>query len=264
MRRIIIVGTALAVLGAAVSAYAAAGGFNTYSASEKSTPNKAGSPTSPTPAGHVESFTASGTGGNRTAPLTNIKATIYGLVYDGKDFPTCSLAKIAAAKSDTVCPKGALVASGSITAVIGPQADPSASAPGTVPCDPLLHAWNAGPGKLVFFFIDQAPNHTCAGGAITTGTVGPYPATIKRVGKNLVINTPIPTYVSFPLAGVEGSLETETLTYLKLTKNVGGKKVAYVASVGCKKGKRPYSVAFTAQMNGQSQTTTVSGSQKCT
>ncbi len=93
--------------------------------------------------------------------------------------------------------------------------------------------------------------------------MGPFPATIKTVGKNLVINTPIPNYVSFPLAGLEGSLTGETLHWLKLTKKVNGKTVVYNASVGCNKGKRPFSHTFTAQFNGQSQSETVSGTQKC-
>ena len=87
---------------------------------------------------------------------------VYGVVNNGKDFPTCSLAKIEAAKTDTGCPKGSLVATGSITALIGPTTDPSASNPNVAPCKPLLHAYNGGPGKVVFFFVDQAPDHTCA------------------------------------------------------------------------------------------------------
>ncbi len=263
MRRIVVIATALAVLVAAVSAYAATSGFNTYTATVKVSPNKAGSAKAPAVIAFTEKYTANGTGGNRTAPLTNLKSKIYGIKNSGKGFPTCSLAKIQAAKSDTVCPKGSLVATGAITAVLGPTSDPSASNPSTLPCDPLLHAYNGGPGKVVYFFVDVAPNHACAGGAITTGTVGPFQGTIKTVGKNLIINTPIPNYVSFPLSGVEGSLTSETLNWLKVTKKVNGKTVAYNASVGCKNGKRPYSHTLTAEMNGQSQSGTVPGTQKC-
>jgi hypothetical protein len=263
LRRIVVVATALAVLVTAVSAYAATGGFNTYTATVKVSPNKAGSAGAPAAVAFTEKYVASGTNGNRTAPLTEIKTKAYGIVTNGKSFPTCSLAKIQAAKSDTVCPKGALVAKGAITAILGPTNDPSASAPGRLPCNPLLHGWNGGQGKVVFFFVDQAPDHTCAGGAIQTGTVGPFPATIKTVGKTLVLDTPIPSYVSFPITGIEGSLTSETLNWLKVTTKVGGKTVAYASSVACNKGKRPYSHAFTAEQNGQSQSATVSGTQKC-
>jgi hypothetical protein len=263
MRRIVVITTALAVLIAAVSAYAAAGDFNSYTAHISVSPNKAGSGKAASTLGFTQHYTASGNNGNRTAPLTDVKTKVYGLVTNGKAFPTCSQAKIAAAKSDTACPKGALVATGAITSILGPISSPSASAPGTLPCDPLLHAWNGGQGKIVFFFVEQAPNHVCANGAIQTGGVPPFTGTSKVVGKTLVMDTPIPSYVSFPITGIEGSLTSETLKWLKLTKTGNGKTAAYFASVACKNGKRPYSETFTAQMNGQSQTSTASGTQKC-
>jgi hypothetical protein len=263
LRRIVVIATALAVLVAAVSAYAATGALNTYSASLKFKPNKPGKGTAPVAVAFTQIYHADGNNGNRTAPLTNVKTKIYGLKADGKDFPTCSLTKIANAHSDAGCPKGALLASGSITALIGPQTDQSSAATlGT--CDPLLHAWNGGQGKIVFFFV-EAPGHLCLNGAITTGEVGPFPGTVKTVGKTLVMNTPIPPYVSFP-AGLEGSLTSETLHWKKLTKTLkNGKTVASNASVGCKHGKRPYSITFTAENGpgGAQETQTVSGTQKC-
>jgi hypothetical protein len=264
LRRIVVVVTALAVLTAAASAFAATGGFNTYSASLKFSPNKAGSSKNPSALGFSQTYVAGGTNGNRTAPLTDITTKIYGVVSDGKDFPTCSLSKIAAAGSDTGCPKGALVATGSITALIGPQTNQSSAATlGT--CDPLLHVWNGGQGKLVFFFVDQPPSHVCLNGGITTGEVGPYPATVKAVGKTLVMDTPIPNYVSFPV-GLEGSLTSLSLNWKNLSKKLkNGTTAHYGVSVACKGGKRPYSETFTAEAGagGASQSSTVTGSQKC-
>ena len=266
MRRIVVVATALAVLIAAASAFAASGGLNTYSATLKFSPNKAGSSKSPSALGFNQKYTAGGTpgSGNRTAPLIDITTKIYGLVSDGKDFPTCSLNKIAQAGKDTGCPKGALVASGSITALIGSQSDQSTA--GTLgTCNALLHVWNAGQGKIVFFFVDQAPNHLCLRGGITTGEVGPYPGTVKTVGKTLVMDTPIPSYVSFP-TGLEGSLTSLNLNWKNLsTKLKNGKTAHYGVSVACKGGKRPYSETFTAvpQAGGTPSSTTVNGTQKC-
>ncbi|HUA03063.1 MAG TPA: hypothetical protein VMB27_04105 [Solirubrobacteraceae bacterium] len=260
MRRIVVVATALAVLMAAASAFAATGGLNSYTATLKFSPNKA-----TTGLGFTQKYVAGGTAGNRTAPLTNIKTVIYGMKSDGKDFPTCSAAKISGAGDDTVCPKGALVATGNITATLGPATDQSASAPNQLPCNPLLDVWNAGQGKVVYFFVDQAPNHTCAGGAIQTGGVAPFTGTVKTVGKNLVMNTPIPSYVSFPLTGIEGSLTSETLNWKNLSAKKNGKTVQYGASTACKGGKRPYSVTFTAETGpgGTADTQTVTGTQKC-
>jgi len=263
LRRIVVIGTALVVLLAAVSAYAATSGLNTYGAKIKFSPNKAGSKTAPAAIAFTEQYVAGGNNGDRTAPLTNIKTTIYGLAINAKGVPTCSATAIANAHSDAGCPKAALIATGSITAILGPTADPSASDPNQIPCDPLLHAWNGGGGKLVFFFVDQAPTHAC--GPIQTGGVPPFVGSVKNVGKNLVQNTPIPSYVSFPITGVEGSLTSETLHYLKGLHKVKGKTVAYNSSVACKSGKRPYSVTFTAESapGAAPQSGTVTGTQKC-
>jgi hypothetical protein len=260
LRRIIIIGTALTVLVGAIAAYAAA--FNTYTATSDFAPKKAGSASSPSPVAWTEDYSATGTGGNRSVPLTDVKWNIYGLVSDGKDFPTCSKAKIAAAKSDAVCPKGAMVAGGFITSVVGLTSNTSTGAPGTFECDPLLHEWNGGPGKVVLFFVIQAPNHSC--GAIPPGSVGPYQATAKAQGKIWVLDTPVPRYVTFPIPGLEGSVKTLHVVHFRLTKKVHGKTVGYLSSVACKSAKRPYSVSFTAQnSSGQTQTSTVSHTGDC-
>jgi hypothetical protein len=265
LKKIVLIAAALGVLVAAGAAYAAA--INNYTATFSFSSKKAGTAAKPAPIGYVQKIIATGLNGNRTAVLTDIKTKIYGLKADGKDFPQCSAAKISAAGNDTGCPKDALVATGAITASVGSstmfnQAGAS--------CNPLLHVWNSGQGKLTFFYVTQTPNHTCLNGALKTGQVGPYPATYKTQGKYLVVDVPVPKYVSFPAPGLAGSLETEHLSWLKVTKTVNGKTVAASASVGCLKGKRPYSTTFTANLPdpttgapGPNNVTTVPGSAPC-
>ena len=188
------------------------------------------------------------------------------MVSDGKDFPTCSLAKIQAAKSDTGCPKGALVASGSITATLGPVTDTSTTSPQNAPCNPLLDVWNAGQGKVVYFFVDQGPNHLCAGGAVPTGFVGPFPGTVKTVGKNLVMNTPIPSYVSFPLTGVAGSLTGETPDLEEPDQEAGERQDRRVRRVGRLQGRQAplqRDVHCGIRPRRPPQSGTVTGTQKC-
>ncbi len=260
MRRIALIAAAVGLLVAAGAAYAASN-INTYTAQLTFTGKKAGTAKKPVPVGYTQHLAAQGTNGNRTAVLLDIKTKIYGLKADGKDFPTCSLNKIAAAKNDTGCPKGAMAATGYITAAVG--AKNNFTQAGTA-CDPLLHVWNSGQGKLTFFFVDT-PTHQCLGGALQTGSTGPYPATYKTQGKYLVVDVPVPTYVSFPASGLAGSLQSEHLVWAKKTAKVHGKTVAMTSSVGCMGKKRPYSTTFTANLptTGQTQTTTVPGSAPC-
>jgi hypothetical protein len=260
LRRIVLIATALGVLVAAASAYAA---INTYSASLGFTSKKPGSVSKPSPVGYTQTIKATGTSGNRTAVLLDIKTKIYGLTADGKDFPTCSLTKIESPPYDAGCPKGAEVATGSITAVLGSPTNFTLASGGTA-CDPTLDVWNSGQGKLTFFFVDT-PTHLCLDGALKTGSTGPYPATYKKSGKYLVVDVPVPKYIDFPVSGLVGSLETEVLHWFKVTKTVHGKTVASIASVGCQGNKRPYSTTFTATLptTGATETKTVSASAPC-
>jgi hypothetical protein len=245
-------------------AFAATAPVNTYKATYKFNPSKAGSAKKPQKVSFKQNIQVTpGTSGDRAGVLRKIKVTIYGLKIDGKHFPTCTTSKINAAHNDTGCPKGAAVASGSIKAVLGPATNPAASA-AEGSCNPLLHVWNAGQGKLAFFFVDTAAGtaHSCLGGAITTGKVGPWQGTYKQAGKNLVVTIPIPNTVDYPLQGTVGSLQSESLNW----KGLSAKGHTSIASVACKGSKRPYSTSFTANpiSGGAAQTVAVKGSAPCT
>jgi hypothetical protein len=268
-----IIVTAVAALGLAVAADAAAP-LNTYTSSLRFTGNPAGSALKPRNLAVTAAFTMGGTGGNRTAPVSDIKATIYGLVSYGQFFPMCSLTKIADAKNDNVCPPGALVASGTVAATVGPTDDQSAGASGQLPCDPIVHVWNAGLGKLVFFLVEDA-THQCANGAITTGSVPPWPGTgnlagstgtLNSLGKWLVVDVPIPNYVDYPISGIEASIESIRLTFSHAIKHDShGATYEFIGAVGCQHGQRPWNVAITAaEPGGTPVTQTQAGTQRCT
>jgi hypothetical protein len=259
LRRFAVAITAVAVLALAATAYAA---INTYTASMTFTSNQSGTAHKPVPIGYTETLKITGTNGNRAGVQSIISTKIYGLVEDGKDFPTCSLTQIANAKNDTVCPKGAEVATGYITAALGSSTN-FKTAGGA--CDPQLDVWNSGQGKLTFFFVDT-PTHQCLGTALKTGSTGPYPATYKEVGKYLQFTVKTPDYINYPLPGLAGSLETEKLTYFKKTRTVHGKTVAITSSIACQGKKRPYSATFTSTLppaGPATETDTVSKNAPC-
>jgi hypothetical protein len=241
LRRFALAVTAVAVLALAATAYAA---INTYTASMNFTSRQAGTPSKPVPIGYTETLKVTGTSGNRDGVQSIISTKIYGLSEDGKDFPTCSLTQIANAKNDTVCPKAAEVATGYITASLGSSTNFKIAGSA---CDPQLDVWNSGQGKLTFFFVDTA-THQCLGGALKTGSTGPYPATYKELGKYLQFTVKTPDYINYPLPGLAGSLETEHLTYFKRTRKVHGKTVAITSSIACQGKKRPYSATFTSTL----------------
>ena len=89
MRRIIIIGTALAALVFAAAAYAF---VNSYAGTAmKFSPNKTGSKKKPAALGWTQTLAAANnTSGDRAAPLIDIKTLMYGIKVDQKDFAKCS------------------------------------------------------------------------------------------------------------------------------------------------------------------------------
>lgn len=259
MRRFIIIGTALAVLAGAAVGYAATT-LNKYSAKVSVSPSKPGTKAKPVTVGVSENLSAANaTAGKVAAPLVELKTSIYGLISNANKFPTCSSSKILTPpKYDGNCPKAAEVATGSVNAFIG---GPSlAPPPASFSCKPGLDVWNAGGGKLLFFFTAHVPQ--C--GPLVTGQTAPYPGTVKESGKYLVIDVPLPPDVSTQVAnhtGLYGSLVNEKIAFKKTTY----KGHPLLASIGCKGNKRPFKVAYTAVQSASSPrvTQTVSGSGKC-
>jgi hypothetical protein len=260
------------VLGAAAAAIAAAP-FNTYTAAMSFPPGKAGSASKPVGTSVVQTLTANGTNGNRAAPLTDLKSTMFGLKYDGAAVKaTCSFASVKRISNDKNCPRGALVATANVHALLGPANDPSVSSTHVIDCKPGLRVWNSGGGHLVFFFWSTTvpgSAHYCGG--VATGQTPPYTGTIKNSGKNLIIDVPLPPYVSNKVLGTAewGSLVAETITWKNISSKSKGKTHFFVSSVGCSHGKRAWQEKFTADFTnpadtgGTIQSFTAKGSAKC-
>jgi hypothetical protein len=264
LRRIIIIGTALAVL---VTAGVALANLNTYGATFSFAPLGAGSTHKPKNIGFNQTLSAAGMGGNRAAPLVDIRTSIYGLKSNGKYFPICTAAIITRdhTKWDANCPKGSLVAQGPVNAILGASITPAA--PGSA-CNPYLHVYNSGQGKLTFFFVVFG-KYQCAG--LKTGASAPFPGTIRQVGKLEVTDVPLPPDVSTEAGGLKGiyaALIKENLTWFNNTTKVGRTTIGANQSVACVGHKRPWKVQFTAQKfptqaGPNTVTQTVAGSSPC-
>lgn len=285
MRRTIIIGAALAALLGGGIAFAAAGDFNSYTASQTFSPNKAGTTSKPSPLGLTEHWLAKGTNGHNAAPLVRIVAKIYGMKTDGKDFPTCTAAKINSAGANggtwnKACPGGetgpAMIGQGPVESMLE-SSTTGGTSKGGAPCNPYLYIYNGGQGTQVFFFTETpfAPStkYNCVGGAVKTGAAPAYNGFItqpsKGNGNMYTLNIPLPATVSTNAGGtgLYASLLKLDVKYAEKTEKKNGKTLSYGSSVGCQNGKRPYSFTFYAQnYKGQSpshQTTTVSGTQPC-
>jgi hypothetical protein len=257
----------LTALIAATAAYAAFS--NKYNGSKLNfAPKVAGSTAHPVAVGETEVLKAANTtNGDRAAPLTDIKVTVYGIRGNGGKLPKCTDSQIEANKTlyDKACPKGSLIAQGPVHSLLGPSNDPSSSPSVATACNPFLHVYNGGAKTQVFFFTTDS-QHQC--GNLKTGATAPYDGHICYKGKNMIVNVPLPPDISNKVAnipGLYGSLISETLVYAKTVKDAKGKALHYQYSIACGKGgKRPYSIQFTDQTySGGTETQKVTGKDKC-
>ena len=272
MRRTLGAITAVACLlaaGAAGAAGPVTAGPNTYTGNFSVT-GGAGTVTTPAAVSMTETLgMGSATAGNVGAPLVRIRTTTYGVkAPNAAYFPKCSVATISAAggsgKWNTVCPKGSLVATGTVTAALtSPQVNLSAT--GSSPCTLGLWVYNAGPGKLTFFFTTSPTQ--CAG--LSTGAAAPWTGNVSQQGKYLVTNVPEPADVSYNAGnvGLFGSLQTEVLNYHRLTVRHDGKVLPYLESIGCSKHSRPFTITYTPTESNTGAPTlapgTVKGAARC-
>lgn len=265
--------TLLVCLTAAGAAYAAGtpvtAAPNTYTGNF-SVAGGAGTVAKPKPVAMTETLgMGSSTVGNVGAPLVDIKTTTYGVKAPyAKYFPKCTAAQINTQGGNTqkwnaVCPKGSLVATGTVTAAL---TSPSANlaGPGS-PCALQLWVYNAGPGAETFFFTTTPAQ--CAG--LSTGAAAAWTGKVTEHGTYLVTDTPEPADVAYNAGnvGLFGSLQAETLNFKKLTVRHAGKVYPYLESVGCSKHARPFTITYTATESNSGSPTlgvgTVKGSASC-
>ena len=255
--------------GAAYAAGPVTGGPNTYSGSF-AIAGPAGSPAKPKAVALTESLQmGSTTSGNVGAPLVDIKTTTYGVKapYAGM-FPKCTAATINAngnsGKWNSVCPKGSLVASGTVNAVL---VQSSLQGPGAT-CALDLWVYNGGPGQLTFFFTVPPTGPGCDG--LATGAAAAWTGKVSQAGKYLVTNVPEPADVAYNAGntGLFGSLQTEVLHFKRMTVKKGRKVYPFIESIGCTKHARPYTISYTATTSNTPSAANesgamVKGSAKC-
>ena len=229
-----------------------------------------GSPARPVPVSLVETLGMGSTmSGDVGAPLVRIRTTTYGLKVNGQYFPKCTPDQINEdnghnGRWNAFCAKGSLVASGRVEAAL---TNPSSNLAGPgAPCSLGLWVYNGGAGKLTFFFTTSPTK--CDG--LSTGAAAAWTGTVSEAGRTFVTDVPEPADVSYDAGniGLFGSLKTEKLTFKRLTVKHGGKVIPFLASIGCQKGARRFSVTYTATTSNSpssanESTGEVKGTHKC-
>lgn len=250
MKRFIPAGVAVACLASTATAFALQTTPSPVTVTAAATASK-GMGTKQAPKGVGAGITTGATtsDGSRPESAKELRSSWAGIVSNGKHFPKCTVDQIDMMQSDSTCPKGSLVAKGTLKAVIGPEAD--FDTPGAN-CVKEVRVYNAGANQATVLLVGSAAD--CVG----VGYLPPFPATWSKAGGidgGQTLVTPIPSNISHPLPGVLGSTTQLTMNFMKQSVKFKGKKEFYLSSVGCKGGKRKFTQVVVGDPSNKIYTT---------
>jgi hypothetical protein len=161
MRKCLVAVISVAALPGAILAYAATGPDTTSLTAKASS---GGTPKKAKPIKATFKFESHGPNNSRPSNPQELDFLFAGVRNNSAKFPTCTAAQMEKVQSDSVCPKASRIATGTLTAQLGPTTDKNSNAN----CAKTMNVYNAGAGKASFF------NHGDASECAGVGYLPPY------------------------------------------------------------------------------------------
>jgi hypothetical protein len=248
MRKVALLGAAVAAVMLVSAAVVFAAQVNTYTVDGKTSPAKAGSKKKPVPIGLDFNYTVGEESGQRPSPVSRYTIGFYGMQSNGGLFPKCTAQEINAAQSDKGCAKGSLVGSGSVTNAAGATNNPADT---SIPCNLGLRVYNAGQGKAAIYLFGNPPQCVIP---ISQAIDARYVSAFG--GKGQALQFSVPANLLHPVGGIDNAVTNVQSTIKKLTKKSKGKTRGYYESIRCQKGKRPIKVDFLTEAGQSSSAST--------
>jgi hypothetical protein len=245
MRKVAVLGAAVAAVMLACAAAVFAAQVNTYTVEGTTSPAKPGSKKKPVPIGLNFDYTVGEEAGQRPSPVSRYTIGFYGMQSNGRLFPKCTAQQINAAQSDANCPKGSLVGSGSVTNAAGATDNPADT---SIPCNLGLRIYNGGQGKAALYLFGNPPQCVIP---ISQAIDARYVRTFG--GKGQALQFSVPSNLLHPVSGIDNAVTNVRSTIKKLTTKSKGRTRGYFESIRCQKGHRPIAVDFLTEA-GQSST----------
>jgi hypothetical protein len=233
---------ALAVAGLMVfAAVALAVQENTYTVTGKVSPTKAGTKKKPVPIGLDFGYTVAEKSGKRPALIDKYSIHFAGLQVNSAVAKSCTAAKIDAAQSDSVCPKGSLIGTGDVENQSGATSDETAN---TITCHLDLAVYNSGKNKAALFLSGGPSNDPAENCPLTVAKAIDANFVRNKTGTALQFN--VDDQLLHPAPGFDNAVVLVKSTIKKITKKIKGKTRGYFESIGgCKNKKRAITVTFT-------------------
>jgi hypothetical protein len=249
MRRVGMLVTAfVAILAMVAVAVAQQTQTNTYDVTGSVSPTKSGKKKKPVPVKVNFNYQVGEANGLQPSAVKRYKISVYGVrAKVGNKFPKCTPEMINnAGNSDTVCPNGSQVGSGTIDNYVYNDADPSGA--GGFACKKELAVYNSGKGKGALFVYGD-PNE-CGG----VGALPAFPIDyVKGEGGGTALQFEVPPTVLHPIAGLTVAVRSVQSTIDRETVRVKGKTRGYYESVKCRGNRRPIIVTFTTEQDQESE-----------
>lgn len=247
----------IAVLVTAALAFGAQ--TNVYGVTASTDPAKAGTPKKPVGVEVRFGYTVDEIDDKRPAAVEKYSIGLKGIRVNGKPFKTCSADQINSTgdpATDSVCPKDALMGTGSIVATVGSDADENDQ---SLNCYQTLKVYNA-PNRHATLYL-SAVTPPAGYGAPKPGDkycVIPFGKAIDAtyVTKNggTALEFVVPEKVLHNVEGFTTAVRKVDSKINRRSKTVGGKKVHYYESIGgCTSKGRAVTVTFTPE-EGNAQT----------
>lgn len=251
MKKVLLPLTAALALSLSGTAMAA----NEYTITSSANPSNAGTKKKPTPISGRFAFQVRDTEGKRPLALDALAVEFRGVRINTSPFARCTATQIEQASSDAGCPAGARVASGFANNIAGNINDRNDT---SLRCYLTVRLWNSGPGKMALF-VQGSPNaaRPCP---IEVATAIPVSITRRATGDRLSFT--IPENLKTPVATIRNSLIETSLSFRKLTRRSGGRRVGAFETFACgARNRNAVNVTFT---NEGGNVVRQSGFSRCT
>ena len=272
MRKLALAG--LTVLGVMIAVAGVAQAANSYTSTSKITPSSPGTTAAPKAVSASLTFNVGETSGLRPSPLKTYAIGLGpGIVPNTSVAKGCSTAQANAQVLPALCLKkatagGAMVGSGSVTALAGPSNNTSTK----LPCFLKVTLVNSTKKNHMWIRVDGvttgAPGKTCvtAQHSSIDSTFARTGSAPKKGGGTLpiyAIKFTVPPALLHPIPGFDVAVVGNVSNISKISKRIGRTTHGYLEATGCPKtpaGKRTSVTTFTSEAG---QTVSSSTTSKC-
>jgi hypothetical protein len=216
---------------------------NSYTVSGSVSPTKSGTKAAPKAVSLNFGYTVGEKSDQRPALIKKYDINFAGIQVNTNLFKGCSAAKIDAAQSDSSCPSGSLMGTGSVENATGSTANPADK---SLSCHLDLKLYNSRNNKAAIYLHGEQSSDPAKNCPLAIDKA--IDANFVRTSKGTSLQFSVDETLLHPAPGFDNAVVLVKSTVRKATVKKAGKTRGWFETVGgCKSKKRPITVTFTPQ-----------------